>query len=212
MENVRDLVSLDPIQFAAVIVLLLPGFVSLKIDKILTPGAPQDPTSLVIEVFFYSLINAAILAIPILWVGQEFSQPEPNYVDIWLFGLLVCIVGPAAWPYIFRRVQQLAADRGLVLGYHKQAWDEFFSRRQSCWLIVHLNDGTLIGGYFGKKSYATTEPNSGTIYLEELWVLDNEGRFDSAIPNSKGALFRASDYVWIEALSNDQVKPEEQAS
>lgn len=209
MENVRDLVSLDPIQFATVIVLLLPGFVSLKIDKILTPGTNQDPAALVMEVFFYSLINAAILAMPIFWVAQEITKLSPNYWVIWIGGLVICVLGPALWPYLFRRFQRQAASQGWVLGYHKQAWDEFFGRRESCWLIFHLHDGRMVGGYFGPESYATPEPNSGSIYIEELWRLDDEGQFLDVIPNSKGALFRATDYVWVEALSSERKSSEE---
>jgi len=72
---------------------------------------------------------------------------------------------------------------------------------------VHLNDGRLVGGYFGLKSYATVEPESGHLYLEELWRLDASGRFVAAIPGSRGAIFRPTDYVWVE-MFYDGAQPE----
>jgi hypothetical protein len=65
-------------------------------------------------------------------------------------------------------------------------------------VIVHLKTGKLVGGYFGHDSYASVEPQSGHIYLSELWTLDRKGAFVAPVPDSKGALFRPEDYDWIE--------------
>ena len=66
-------------------------------------------------------------------------------------------------------------------------------------MIVHLPDGRRIGGYFGSKSYATLFPQSGHIYIEELWSLNEEtGAFETAVPDSNGIVLRPGDYHFVE--------------
>ena len=48
------------------------------------------------------------------------------------------------------------------------AWDYYFDKRNPSWVLVHLKDGTLIGGLFGDDSYATSFPTDGDIYLEKV--------------------------------------------
>jgi hypothetical protein len=178
----------------------LPGFVSLKIDRLIKPGAKPAATHLVLEAFAYSLINGGLMTWPILVAAAELAQPHPVYAKLAGLAFLICVAGPMTWPFLFRRVQAAGAKRGWLLGQHAFAWDAFFESKKPCWLIVHLNDKSLVGGYFGQRSYATVEPQSGHIYLEELWRLDESGRFVAAIEGSKGALFRPQDYVWLEAF------------
>lgn len=66
--------------------------------------------------------------------------------------------------------------------------------------MIHLNDGSVVGGYYGPNSYATTHPRSGDLYVEELWTITAEGHFAAPIPDSKGAVFRSEDYIWLEFL------------
>ena len=93
------------------------------------------------------------------------------------------------------------------MGGHRFAWDEFFTRREPAWVIVHLPDGRLVGGYFGEKSYATLAPQSGHLYIEQLWQISETGEFLEQIPSTKGALFRPSDYQWVEFVSDERQEP-----
>ena len=104
--------------------------------------------------------------------------------------------GPAIW-----------RARHWLLGPHRFAWDNFFSRNEACWVVVHLKNGQLVGGYFGPGSYATVEPESGHLYLEELWRLDERGKFVGPVVDSRGALFRPLDYDWIEMFDDGPPKP-----
>lgn len=200
MEAVTSIVALPAVQFAALVALFLPGFVSLKVDRLIKPGARPGATDLVLEAFAYSLINGGLLAWPILLASAELAAARPDYREVALYALVVCVIGPMLWPVLFRRAQAFGAARGWLLGQHSFAWDAFFERKETCWLIVHLADGSRVGAYFGKRSYATVEPESGHLYVEELWRLDDDGRFLAAIEGSKGAMFRPTDYVWLEAF------------
>ncbi|HKR88901.1 MAG TPA: DUF6338 family protein [Phenylobacterium sp.] len=198
MDDVAKLVALTLPQFAAVVALFLPGFVSLKVDRLIQPSTTTKAAEFIVDALAYSLLNAAAFGWAILWASDELARLPPNYPLIWALGILTCVVGPVIWPSVFRACQRFGAKRRWLLGPHRFAWDNFFSRNEPCWIIVHLKSATLVGGYFGEESYATVEPESGHIYLEELWRLDGNGAFVEPIAASKGALFRPSDYDWIE--------------
>jgi len=203
MSPVVELTSLTPLQAAVFVSLFVPGFVSLKVDRLIHPNARRPMADDLIDVLGYSILNAGVFAWALLIVGQEIGSTPPDLVQIGLFGLLVCVVGPVAWPLAFRLAQRVGAGQGWLRGAHHLAWDHHFAQRRYRFVIVHLVDGTHIGGYFGARSYATVEPESGHLYLEELWSLDAEGGFVARIPDSAGALFRPTDYKWIEFFEDD---------
>ena len=202
MDGLKDIVALTPAEFAAVVALFLPGFVSIKIDRLIHPGREIGAAEMAIETLGYSLLNAGALSWAILLASNQIQKADPNYVALAGLAFLICLVGPIAWPVAFRFVQRFGADRHWVVGPHRFAWDKFFSRNEPCWVIVHLKGGALVGGYFGPSSYATVEPESGHIYLEELWQVSASGRITQQIVDSKGALFRPGDYDWIELFED----------
>lgn len=198
MDGITKLVALTPAEFAAVIALFLPGFVSLKIHAFLIPGTRQGAAELLIDAVGYSLMNGAVFSWAIFIASAEISSASPNYWKVGLFALLICVVGPVLWPILLRLVQRYWIRGKLLLGEQKSAFDAYFSTNQPCWIIVHLGDGSRIAGYFGESSFASAHPHSGDFYLQELWNLDANGHFKGPIANSKGALFHRSDYVWLE--------------
>ena len=202
MEDIAKLVALTLPQFAAVVALFLPGFVSIKIDRLAHPGKPATTADFVVDAFAYSLINAAVFGWAILLAGAELKAPSPNYPLVWALGVLVCFLGPGVWPFVFRAAQRFGARRRWLLDPERTAWDHYFRRGETCWVIVHLKGGRQVGGYFGFESYATVEPQSGQIYVEQLWQLSRDGRFVRRIPNTKGALFRPEDYIWLEFVED----------
>lgn len=203
MPSPIELVALTPSQFAAVLALFLPGFVSLRIDRLIHPRRDNAAASDLLDIVGYSMLNAGVLSWAVVLAANILVQPYPNYGALVWLALLICIVGPVAWPILFRAGQRWAARRGWVMSPHRTAWDDFFSRKQPCWVVVHLNDGSLVGGYFGEFSIASVGTEAGHIYLEEVWQLDATGAFANAVPESKGAIFRPSDYLWLELRKDD---------
>jgi hypothetical protein len=197
VDGLAKIVTLTPVQFWALIALFLPGFISLKLHRFLE-RRPATAAEALIDVLGFSLLNAVVLFWPIYLNGTLLAEKQPYWRAIIANAALVCIVGPAAWPLVLRLVERYAIRGGLLLGEQKTAFDAYFSTNEPCWVIVHLKDGSRIGGYFGGDSYASAHPHSGDFYLQELWNLDEEGVFDGPISNSKGAIFHRSDYVWLE--------------
>jgi hypothetical protein len=197
------LIEVTPAEFAAIVALFLPGFVSLRVDRLIHPQRDGGAGQNIIEIVGYSLLNAGLLSWAILRASELLFAPEPDYRSIALYALLVCLVGPSLWPILFRLAQRWAARVGWIVGPYRAAWDAYFSQRLAGWVVVHMADGSLLGGYFGKQSTASMGTEAGHLYLEELWQLDENGKFLKPFPDSQGAIFRPTDYLWIELRKDD---------
>jgi hypothetical protein len=197
VDGLDKIVTLTPVQFWALIALFLPGFISLKLHRFLERRT-VSATEALIDVVGFSLLNALVLFWPIYLNGQLLADKHPYWRGIITNAVVACVVGPIVWPILLRIVERYAIRGGLLLGEQKTAFDAFFSTNEPCWVIVHLDNGGRVGGYFGAGSYASAHPHSGEFFLQELWELDENGVFNGPIANSKGAIFHRNDYVWLE--------------
>jgi hypothetical protein len=77
-------------------------------------------------------------------------------------------------------------------------WDYIFSQGETHWVILHLKDGRRIGGKYGTQSFASSYPAEEQIYIEELWRLDENGKFQHKIEGSKGLIISHKDFEAIE--------------
>ena len=58
----------------------------------------------------------------------------------------------------------------------------------------------MVGGYFGPNSYATTFPQPPEVYVEEVWRVDEEGRFVEKVDGTLGMVLRIADCDRLEFL------------
>ena len=79
-----------------------------------------------------------------------------------------------------------------------KAWDVFFSRRIPCFMIVHMKNGQVIGSLYAYDSVASSYPESQDLYLQEIWELDNEGKFIKRIDGTLGLLVSGDTIDYIE--------------
>ena len=77
-------------------------------------------------------------------------------------------------------------------------WDYVFAQRKSYWVKVTLKDGTVIAGRYGDKSFASSAPAPEQIYLEQTWVLNNNGGFERAKNDTAGVLILSSEISYVE--------------
>ena len=80
----------------------------------------------------------------------------------------------------------------------EKPWDYVFSQRKSYWVKVVKNDRTIIGGKFSDKSFASSAPAPEQIYLEESWVINNNGGFERVKNTSAGVIILTSEISHIE--------------
>ena len=69
---------------------------------------------------------------------------------------------------------------------------------------VVLTDDTVVGGIFGQNSYASSFPEPGHLYIQELWEIDSAGRFVKQEIGSPGILLRPNDYRYVKVFSGGE--------
>lgn len=189
-----DFISVDNI--GLFIVLFLPGFISIKIHRLLIADEKYDFSKNLFEIIGYSLINFILLSwLILLNVYNDWLWT----LSIWFFlsAIITLIIAPIFWPILFNKLLKSKWIKPHTISNFKSAWDFQFNKREPAWIIVHLKDGRTIGGRFGKKSFAAPYPCKENIYIEELWKLQN-GVFINPIPRTQGILIISDDIFAIE--------------
>jgi Family of unknown function (DUF6338) len=178
------------------VIVFLPGFLSVKIHRLLIADEKYDFTKNLFEIIGYSLINFVLFSWLIAlneynnW-GKDF--PTAYYIS----AFIILIAGPLIWPLLLNKLLESKRIKPHVISSSKSAWDFIFTKRIAAWVIVHLKDGRKIGGKFSTKSFAAPYPCKETIYIEELWSLD-ESKFVSVVPRTNGILIISDDILAIE--------------
>ncbi len=187
--------SLD--KFVLFIILVLPGLISMHIYRLFIPAKDIDWKNSIFEALFYSSINFGLLLPLIIPIHKKgFSTSHPF---IYIMGMVVIIfVGPIIWPYIWTKLLKSKFLKARFQLPFPTAWDFFFSKRKSAFVLIHLTNGNKIGGYYGPNSYATSYPREGDIFIEKSIRVDQNGRFLEVISDSCGFLIRKNEYELIE--------------
>ena len=180
------------------LIFFIPGFISLKIYDLLIPRERRDFSKSLLEVLGYSSLNYAAFSWLIFLVYSR--KLYQNHINCFLLILIIILfVAPAIWPVVLVTLfQKLKILSKFVIHPIPKAWDYIFSKRESFWIIVHLKDGRRIGGKYDTNSFASSYPAEEQIYLEEVWKLDENGRFIEPIERSKGILVPGREISMIE--------------
>jgi hypothetical protein len=81
------------------------------------------------------------------------------------------------------------------------AWDYAFNKGKSYWVVFHLKNGKKVGGYYSNESFVSGYPDAQDIYVQEMWRLDELGRFNTKVSRTAEGYFRVEDCDYIEFLS-----------
>lgn len=187
-----EAINLQTIAVATLVV--LPGFISMRVYSLIRPGNQSTLKDTVFEALAYGLINLGLMFWAVLWFLQSDSVTVQS-----VLAALILAIAPIAWPFLLDWILNRLVKKGVLPNRNKTAWDEFFSRRQECWLIVHFDDGTRIGGRYSDRSYATIYPTPGHLYIQELWEIDQQsGQLTGEKPISDGIILKPEDYRFVE--------------
>jgi len=175
----------------------LPGFVSLKIWSLFHRRKEVSQHALIYDCVFFSIVNFALLspiAIPFFVYGWYKIHP----LLLALFILLYSLVAPVFWPFLWSfLINKKCLYRFFQLPY-ATSWDYFVHQRKSCFMLIHLKDDSMIGGYYGQNSYASTSPDEQSVYLEKVYKIKPDGTFGEQIQDSFGLVISKDDYKYIE--------------
>jgi hypothetical protein len=184
-------------KIALFLVFVLPGFISLFVYDQLIPSIKRDFSKSIIEIMCFSTLNFIVLSF-LIYLNLKFEY-YTYYQTLFYFSLLlVFILMPVLWPFFFVIFSKSKFFRKNFIHPIAKPWDYFFGKKEAAWVIVHLKNGKMIGGKYSLNSFASSYPDKEQIYLEEVWKLDNIGKFISRIDRTKGIIIIGDDISSIE--------------
>lgn len=177
----------DPSKLAIFLAFVTPGFIALKVYDLLSPAARGTTAERLIDAMVYSAINYSLLAWPLLWIKDEklWETNRGLFAVLLLFGVFVVpVVWTLAW-HVFRSRKCVQRFFPHPTG---SAWDYFFSLRQPGWVIVQMKTGRKVAGLYGGDSFASSAPNPRELFLQEAWLLNDDGGFERVVNESAGVI------------------------
>jgi len=191
----------EPDNFSSFLIFFMPGFISLKVFDSFVPNERRDFTKSIIEVIAYSTFNLVIL-FPIVDIINRnnfyLNYPFWFYISL-IFAFLIM---PALWPCIYWKIINSKMISSRIVNPILKPWDLKFGDGGPAWVTVHLTDGRLIGGVYQEKSFVSSYPAEEQIYLEQVWKLDEKGKFLEPITGSKGIIILNSEIAAVEFYDN----------
>jgi hypothetical protein len=179
------------------LIFFIPGFISLKVYKLIVASEKIDFANSIFEIVAFSSLNYAFFSWLILIITKaDFLANHFGWTIF--FTVIILFVSPTLWPFIVTWLLKRRWIKKFLLSPFHSPWDYFFTKRQSCWVIVHFKDGTRIGGVYGQNSYASAYPHDEKLYLEELWEIANERDFVKRIDRTNGVMILNEEIKHIE--------------
>ncbi|EAM8492641.1 hypothetical protein ASR65_21640 [Salmonella enterica] len=176
---------------------VIPGFISMKVYSVLRPNAIFDTSKAIIEIVSYSCMNYAIWFVPIYYIeSSEFYLTHP--VLYFLIYLSILFISPILLTIFFSWMRTWNWLCTFMPHPTGKAWDYFFGLKVPCWVIVTLKDGKKIAGKYGANSFASSAPEPEQIYLEEHWVLNDDGGLERPRVSTLGILILSKDIEHLE--------------
>lgn len=194
MGNLLDIDATTLQRLALVAGFVLPGAISMYVYGLKVPQKEFELKNRIAEAICFSLLNFIVVGLP---VPSALALPLVRdwFVLRWLVMVIAFILVPIVWPFIVVAILQFAERRRWIRVRANTAWDDFFGRQTAgCWIQVVLNDDKVIGGRYGSTSFASSWPDPGHLYLQELWAVDTYGNFQYRAIGKPGVLLRPSDY------------------
>lgn len=176
---------------------VIPGFISIKCYELLYPAPSRVSSELLVDAIAYSSMNYAILAYPVIYVEKSgFLNQRPWFC--YAFYVFVLFVFPVILVFFWRFLLSSDYLQKIVPHPTGKPWDYVFSQRRCYWVKVTLKSGVVIAGKYAEKSFASSAPSAEQIYLEEAWLLNENGAFLREKNQTAGVIIIADDISCIE--------------
>lgn len=186
----------------------LPGFIAMKAYGLLSNTKQPDTSKQIIDAIAYSCLNYALLFLPIGLVERA-NILESNSNLYFLFYSFVFFGFPILTVLFWWKIRKTNWLQNILPHPVEKPWDFVFGNRQTCWVIVTLKNGDKVAGMFGPSSFASSAPAEEQIYLEEQWLLNDDGGFDRVAFQSSGIIILSSEILTVEFIHSGENNDEE---
>lgn len=185
-------------------IFLIPGYLISEIIALFCPPKNLSETKLFLKNLLYSIINCAVWS----WAYQILLDSKIQYATIlfWAIILSITLLGAAILGFFIGIINNKDLIRKFIVKITKRtvlhpiptSWDYKFSKiKYGKWVIVRLNDGTLVAGLYASHSFSSSEINERDIYIEEVYLISEHNQWIKK-ERTDGILIKASEIKTIE--------------
>lgn len=168
--------SLDTLFYTSIFI--LPGFIINFIIESINPPKKHNEGIYFLKCIYLSIINCAIWS----WLYKIIIFSEKlSVVCMFVLLVLLSIIGPILMGFAIAILKQKQIiDRALsifkIRTIHSipTAWDYYFSKQKSTFVIITLLDDTKLYGWYSANSFSSSEPEERDIYIEKAYKYVDE--------------------------------------
>ena len=202
----KDLTPQSLVLFA---IFVLPGLTAMSVYRLMMPARAMDWAQSVLQGLFYSTANYVLL-LPLVVFIQRDGYADAHPLQFWGVALFVVVVAPMCWPLLLVKALESPRVSGRLQLPFPTIWDYTFRGKPPAFVIVRLNDGRYVGGYWGRGSKAGTYPNDGDLFISVAHEVDENGRVGLPIPNTAGLHIRKDQYAYVQFFRAPHVETAEE--
>jgi Family of unknown function (DUF6338) len=213
-------------------VFVLPGFITLLLrEKTYWVRGEDTAFERLLNALYYSSLIYAAAAVAGYFAGIDTHDVSRLYHGKAQFGSYVALafaglfVLPMLLAELGRRWQKSRRLRGSVLRKAKidpghsvpAGWEQLFIESpgalegRGLMLRVTLEDGRIVGGFFGEQSLAGYTAHTRDLFLEERWSLDSDDWFVAPAEGSRGVWIADTQIRSVEAYAVPEPETEPSA-
>lgn len=188
--------SLDAIYVA--LIFIVPGYIISFFRAHFVTGKELDGYMYVVHLITLSCLNFVIFGWAIYIATAWDISPEIRSI-VWIFVL-------AAAPALIGFLSGVSSKKDWLRRIYAQiglspihvvptSWDYHFSGLSQSWVLVVLKDGTQFAGYWGGKSFASSDFKERDLFIEHVFEIPDTGPWT---PTTKSVLICAGEIRSIE--------------
>lgn len=191
--------SIDVVTYSAYF--LVPGYLISEIIKHFLPETKVDEFEKTIQCLGYSVLELTLWYWFFSIIMNKYDKKTYKY---WLFLMLAILVTSFITGIVIGLIKQkkplkcildcldIKTDHPIPTG-----WDyKFFNTETTRWVCICLDNDTYIRGKYGTNSLASSEPDNHDIYLEEVYLKDENGDWKKE-ERTDGIWVSATGIKWI---------------
>lgn len=183
-------------QFVEIFPYFITGFISLKIWELINPIKEKKASEIIFESLTYGMIYKKGLD----YLGNIFIIINDKNCNLKNIILIILVI---VTPIILKKIlKSQFGQNKIVKTIDPSSWDYFFSKRESCIVVVYLKDTKkpIVGLYSG-ESFASSFPNKRDIYLEKMYFLNKKTGKIKIKNDSKGVYIPEENIKYIEFVN-----------
>jgi hypothetical protein len=188
---------------------IVPGFIWNSTLFIFVPRRAEETGTVFLRYLTLSCLNYAIwIWLIYLVVRSEFFAQRPVWSAFAWF--LIIFISPVLLGVITGRLSSQDWLRRLLIRLGlgpihpiPTAWDYYFSRTAPVWVLATLKDGSHVAGFFGRSSFASSDPRERDLYLEKIFKIVENGPWET-IPRNRGILISGNQIASIEFWETEE--------